>query len=512
MAGEAELEELTALVQREPRHHAAWHAIALLHVQAGWPDRALPAIQRALSLDRRNAEYLNTQGVVLAESGSPEGAIRCFRKAATHNPSHSNAHYNLGKLLLKLGQYDDALAALQRARKLAPERDDVREYLGLALRAAGRIEAAHRSFEEFLEERPDSAIAVRYYAESLVVAEGAAAARAAFARAVERFPTDRELRWSRARFLLAAGDFANGWQEYLWRPTRDLRMPPPAGAPYDGIPTGALAGKTVQLAQEQGIGDALFFCRYAAALRELGCRLTFRCDPKLAPILAALELFERPAAGTAAPHVDLGIVMDDLPALLKADAVAPPLRLATDGTKIATWKARLAELGSPPYTAVTWRAGRDKLLQQEFGQAPSVLFKRVGVGDLAHCLRGLPGTVVVLQRQPERDELASFAAALGRPAHDFSWLNEDLPEMIAFLAAIDEYVGVSNTNMHLAAGVGRTARVLMPHPAEWRWMLAGAQSPWFAGFPLYRQSARSDWSTALALLRNDLLGARNERG
>ena len=59
--------------------------------------------------------------------------------------------------------------------------------------------------------------------------------------------------------------------------------------------------------------------------------------------------------------------------------------------------------------------------------------------------------------------------------------------MAAVLSLIDEYVGVSNTNMHIRAGLGKTARVLVPFPPEFRWMHAGSQSPWFAGCQLYRQ-------------------------
>jgi hypothetical protein len=76
--------------------------------------------------------------------------------------------------------------------------------------------------------------------------------------------------------------------------------------------------------------------------------------------------------------------------------------------------------------------------------------------------------------------------------------------MLALLALIDDYIGVSNTNMHLRAGVGKTARVLVPCPAEWRWMAKGNRSPWFPGFSIYRQENNGDWSNALAQLAADL--------
>jgi hypothetical protein len=76
--------------------------------------------------------------------------------------------------------------------------------------------------------------------------------------------------------------------------------------------------------------------------------------------------------------------------------------------------------------------------------------------------------------------------------------------MLALLALVDDYVGVSNTNMHLRAGAGRSARVLVPAPPEWRWMVSGEESPWFPGFRIYRQGTDGDWGEPLARLAGDL--------
>jgi hypothetical protein len=96
------------------------------------------------------------------------------------------------------------------------------------------------------------------------------------------------------------------------------------------------------------------------------------------------------------------------------------------------------------------------------------------------------------------------SSVLQKQAHDFSAANAELEDMLALLALLDEYVGVSNTNMHLAAGLGKRARVLVPYPPEWRWMVEGAASPWFPGFVVYRQSPDKDWTAALARLADDL--------
>jgi hypothetical protein len=112
--------------------------------------------------------------------------------------------------------------------------------------------------------------------------------------------------------------------------------------------------------------------------------------------------------------------------------------------------------------------------------------------------------VLVLQRLPAAGEIDTLSKVLGRRAHDLSALNEQLLEMAAVLALIDEYVGVSNTNMHIRAGVGKSARVLVPFPAEFRWRDEGRATPWFPGFTVYRQPPSRDWALALGDLSNDL--------
>ena len=76
--------------------------------------------------------------------------------------------------------------------------------------------------------------------------------------------------------------------------------------------------------------------------------------------------------------------------------------------------------------------------------------------------------------------------------------------MAKLLASLDEYITVSNTNVHLRAAVGRTSRVLVPSPPEWCWMDVGSESPWYPGTALYRQSKSGDWTESIRQLKKDL--------
>jgi hypothetical protein len=97
-----------------------------------------------------------------------------------------------------------------------------------------------------------------------------------------------------------------------------------------------------------------------------------------------------------------------------------------------------------------------------------------------------------------------MAQALGAPLHDLSAINDDLDDVLALMGLVDEYVAVSNTNVHLRAGAGRASRVLVPFPPEWRWGAGGSASPWFPANPVYREDRAGGWDRALARLRADL--------
>jgi hypothetical protein len=96
--------------------------------------------------------------------------------------------------------------------------------------------------------------------------------------------------------------------------------------------------------------------------------------------------------------------------------------------------------------------------------------------------------------------------------HDLGRATDDLRQALGLLAQLDDYVGVSNTNVHLLAGMGRSARVLVTEPPEWRWMLGQEGSVWFPGFSVYRQARSLEWP--LDRLRADLarVTSRQDRG
>jgi hypothetical protein len=129
-----------------------------------------------------------------------------------------------------------------------------------------------------------------------------------------------------------------------------------------------------------------------------------------------------------------------------------------------------------------------------------IMRKEVPLAGFAAAVRNWPGTLVALQRQPLADELGELARLCGRAIADFTADNDSLEDMLAIVSELDEYVAVSNTNVHLRAAVGLSTLVLVPSPPDWRWMASGERAPWFPDCPLFRQQSDASWDAALTAL------------
>ena len=469
-----------ALVSAHPQLHAGWNALAVVTMRAGEPGLAEAHARRALALERRNPVYLNSLGVALGELGRFADAEAEFRRALKLKPVYPEGLFNLGKVLHKQGRLADALRAYERAYAMQRDFPGLRLALAVMYQLHGRAGQALQVMREFpqLDER-----LAAYHADIVAEAEGAEAAISWMRSTIAANPGWARVHYGLALMLLSTAQWREGWKEYLWRPN--------VSSAYGKPPAQLGEGKTIMLGAEQGLGDILFFLRFAPALKQRGVRLAMECPPKLADVLAG-----NPLVDLGATTFDEAVCVGDLPFLLGSEDTPPAFPLAA--------KAKPVLPATAPYLALTWRAGTDTLRQREHGSVREALSKEVDVRALGEALRGWKGTVVALQRNPAVHEIDTLSKALGTPVHDLSALNEDLPAMLGVLDAVDEYVAVSNTNVHLRAGLGKPSRVLVPYPAEWRWMREGDASPWFPGCTVYRQPASRDWREPLARLRADL--------
>ena len=520
----------------------AMRADALMRAERLEP--ALASIDRALRLRPGWGEALMLRGNIEAMLERYAAAETSFRRALQLGGPGPSLQANLGNVLFEQERFAEALEAYDQALR-GNQAVELLIRRAKTLYALGRRDQATQAWEAVLEREPASLEAMEQLLLLYMGARRMDDIAALCARGVALAPQDPAFRiaegwlaawggddeaslekYRQAAALAPKGDklhheavtseamglfqlhrWQEGWARYLWRHDRDLlREAYPLLARDPGAIASAAAPLRIRVHFEQGLGDELFFLRFAPLVRARGHRLSYRTAPKLIALLEGqADLFDRLVPGTEEDPqpCDVELQTSDL-ALASGAGVAPPLPLVPEAARRGAMLERLRAFGPPPYVGVTWRAGLLPEEQVKFRDVP-VWLKRAPAEELGRLLRAVQATVVILQRKPDPQELERFRGALGREALDASDTNDDLREALALLSLLDEYIGVSNTNMHLLAGLaGRRARVLLQNPPEWRWEKAGNSSVWFPGFELYRASQQSLWDEALHKLAQDL--------
>jgi Flp pilus assembly protein TadD len=528
--------QLREIVRRHARFPLAWFNLGNAVRDQGRGEDAVPYFQRAIELDPRFPDAWNNLGNVLHQLERFADAERCFREHLALQPGSITGYCNLASVLIDGGRFGEGEAVCRQGLAHAagsPELPKLLRVLSTALAHQGKLHAMLEAARSAAAAAPSDARAQWAYGYALVQAGGEEAGYAQLERALTLQPDSGDLRAGMAGLFLARGDMATGWHSYQSRRAADR-----VGRQFPHLPIGQrmpgdLSGKTVCLLPEQGLGDNLFFLRYAEAVKARGARIICLADRKLAPLLTRVAALDEIVADDSAPAAaDWVTLVGTLPyelARFESSAyvmksglhpahapkatgfvrhlrvfhpeLPPPVVLSALPERLEAMRQRLARIGPGPYAGITWSAGTPPAEQK--GSA-WVLHKEIPLAALGASLRDSRCTLLSLQRRPQPGAAEELAHHAGRPVHDLSALNDDLESMLAALDLIDEYIGVSNTNMHLRAGIGAAARVLVPQPPEWRWMAAGDESPWFRGFRIYRQDRDGSWGTALARMADDL--------
>lgn len=483
-----------ALAAADPRNARAPLAAGIALRALGRLEESRAALEHASALAPTDYAPAFELGVLLEMLGRADDSIAQFERSAALRPAFVPAHLAAGVQRYRRGDWAGAAERFRAVLALEPRHPEALVNLGLALGEQGRHDESAATLESAIRADPR-------HLEALLALGRRCVSRGDYARAAELFqaaaalaPADPDLPLYVAQALLLLGRWQEAWEP--WYARRDSRVAferacAAAGRPYRVPRIAELGGANVALVGEQGLGDILFFLRFAPRLRGAVRRLAFAGNARLHPILARTGVFDALSEAPAADEVP--ILVADLPVALQLgeDVFAPSLRAPPDPARVERLHAQLSAAGPRPWIAVTWRSGTPRSRSKE------ALSKTIPVADLFAALANVRGTVFAFQRGATGEELGNASRALGRPVHDLSHASEDLEDALAVVSLADRHVAVSSTNMHLAALAGRTAEVLVPFPPEWRSRAAG-DSPWFPGFAILRQEPDGDWGPALA--------------
>ncbi len=460
---------------------------ALVHL--GCHDEALASYDRAIVLRPEFDEAFYNRGNVQQSLKRYDDAVASYQQTIALQPDYLEAYNNLGIALVELGRFDEALASYDQVVALDPDYDEAFYNRGVAQQTMERYEAAYASYSRAIALRPDYADAIKNRGMTLQALDRHDEALADFDRAIAIRPDHAPTHFTRSACLLQAGDLPRGWREYEWRwRTPELKaawreFPEPLWRGDRPI-----AGKTILLHAEQGLGDTLQFCRFVPQVAALGAKVILEVQQPLWRLLAdfpgAAQTIIR---GDEPPPFDLHCPLLSLPLALGITLKTIPAEtyIAADRKLVAGWRQRLAALPGLR-VGLVW-AGRPGLVAD---RRRSMALERLNP------LAEVPGvSLVSLQKG---GAAASVHASSALQLYDFTDDLLDFADTAALVASLDLVIGVDTSVVHLAGALGRPVWLLDRFDNCWRWLRGREDSPWYPTLRLFRQTTPGDWDGVIA--------------
>jgi len=485
-------------IELDPKGQSARSELAAALTDLGRPYEAVPLLRWVLKRDPELAGAHLNCGIALEEMGRFDEALPYFERAAALEPGRV-AHLNHVAMCQRgLDRHDDALRVLERARAIAPDDPSTLTNLGVVLRELGRPEQAHAALAPVAARWPEDVQARCVLAAVLQDLGEWAGARTQYDAALALAPESGTARLGRALLRLAQGDFAGGWDDYEGR--LDSSESPRRGFPYPDWDGGAVAGKSILVYAEQGLGDEIMFAGCLPDLIEEAGRVVVECNPRLAPLFqrsfprasvhGAPRSWEHPWLD-AAGAIDLQVAAGSLPRRYRRTIARFPAHagyLRADPNRVAHYRARLAACGTGRKVGIAWRGGLMRTRQAVRSVSPE---------DLAPLLARPDLCFVSLQYGPVDADLARIGAIRGEPIAHWPEAAADPDETAALMSALDVVVTVCSSVVHLAGALGVRVLALVPRSPEWRYLVAGERMPWYPSVALLRQGRVGEWGATV---------------
>lgn len=462
-----------AMARLAPERAAAWFAAGLALQFANRHADAVEPYRRALAIARTFPNLRNNLASALIQIKSDhDQIIALLNETVAAEPGNANAWINLAHLF--------------------PTDTDVARPLTASRRALALV--------------PHSPLALNNYAMACKEAQQWDEAERAARGACQYAPNDASARLNLSMIQLLRGNYAEGWpgHELRWQGASELASGRPVfpKPEWRGEP---LAGRTLLVWGEQGMGDLLQFCRYVPMLAERvhreGGRLVWNSFPQMGKLLvrslgAQCDLYCAGGPVESLPPYDCEVSLLSLPLLF--------------GTDEATIPGPVGYLKPDPAAAAHWRehlAG-EKRLKVGLAWTGSLThkrnpFRRVELERYREHFGGIEG-VAFYSLQPGAEADVAAARAAGFEVSDFTAQWQTFDDTAAFIDSLDLVISVCTSSAHLAGALGKRTWALLDVNPHWVWQLERRDSPWYPNTTLYRQKAFRQWEPVLDEVSADL--------
>ncbi len=482
----------------KPDDAGLWNHLGNLLWQIGRRDEAAQHLQQALKLHPHYWEAAHNCGMLLLELSRHAEAVECFDVAEKLNSNSAALYQMRGVCHSELKRFEDAAADYEKSIALDPRLPETHNNLGLLHWRSGRLEQAFACFDRALALRPDSHAVLNNKAVVLMHLQLLDEAVATLQKSLAVAPNDAQALFYLATLQLLTGDFERGWlaREARWKL-------PSAGLVDRGfaqplwLGEEPLAGKTILLHSDEGLGDAIQFARYVPMVAALGAKVILEVEPSIQQLLGSMAGVAECVGRSSRPAFDLHCPLGTLPLAFgtRLDTIPFPEGYvpAPPAARIAAWEDRLG-----PRTrfrvGVVWAGNPDHKNDHNRSMPLRAL------APLLDC-----DVEVVSLQKGVRDQDRAFLAEHSDIV-DLTQHLTDFTETAALVSCLDLVISVDTSVVHLAGALGVPVWTMVAFNPDWRWLLNRDDSPWYRSMRLFRQPRRGDWASVVDDIRRELEG------
>ena len=428
-------------------------------------------------------------------------AEQIYRKVLQSAPENANGWCYLGIVLHDQRQYQGAVDAYERALHLQAEFPIALNNLGNSLRYTGDYERADSCFQKAIDLKPDYLNAYKNRGTLHVWTGGIDKGLHYYEQALKINPNEAELHRNLGVIYLLQGRFEEGWPEYRWRwRVGDLHRP------FGNIPVWEgqdLAGKSIVLTAEQGLGDTINFARMACTLRESGANTTIYCQPPLVALLQAApdmgNVYPNSLALQTPMHFQCSLLdTADVIGLNETSIPAPNAYLQPSENLSAYWRSVIKQNDKQVLRiGISWQGNPDHQADA-FRSFPLSQFE---------VLSELPGVELIsLQAGFGSEQISNWQGAkpLRTLGDNVDKSSGAFMDTAAIMRCLDLVITSDTAIAHVAGALGVPTWIALGFVPDWRWLLDRQDSPWYPSVKLFRQPKIGDWDSVFQAIRRQL--------
>jgi tetratricopeptide (TPR) repeat protein len=477
-------------IRLNPANPDVYISLAGILVKQKKYDEAVKHYREAISLAPENTSFYTGLAAALQSAKRFKEAETCYLQLLELLPGNHLILGYLGAVLYAQENYPESLKYYQQALSIEPENSAYFNSIGLALLKLKKFQEAIIHFQKAINLEPDNPV---YYFNigfaydySNLVQE----AINSFKSSIQLDPDFVEAHFTLAYPLLRHGYFSEGWKEYEWRLLKDeVKHQVYTKPAWDGS---GLAGKTIYIHSEQGLGDTLQFCRYLPLVKSTGARVIFRCQRTLKNLLQNTEGLGEIIDKPRGLQYDFHIPLLSLPAVFNTTLENIPQNvpyIKADKTLTTLWLEKLKDIKGLK-VGIVWAPKSDSKTY-DLRSIPLSFFSQLS------SLQGI--TLLSLQKGEVEIELAETPdiVNLSKDISSFS-------DTAAIIENLDLLISIDTSVTHLAGAMAKPVWTLLPYISDWRWLTDRDDSPWYPTMKLFRQTEEGNWLSVFENVKTEL--------